>query len=423
MITASMYDDIPEITMDSIILNLGCDEMSISAWSTDDNISLSLSLDSTKSSFGKSIKKARSIVPLHTANIKRPAYQRKDSNETIKYHSLPEIMKTVKNEYENDNEHEVPRFHIRPFIYLFLFASATLLCFLSLSTVTLQLPKMNITKNTIDSTAQRMTSTLDQYNRLLQNIEQNKRVIDKLQKNNLPTPNRHLRTTNDISKTNEHIKRELLPHLKKTYRLNQRKIQAMIDLIQRDSYRDTFEKYGHGPHSIELILRQNESQDKQVESIIIDLESIDVMPHTIHLFLEQIYHDLWKGANLRNTGIDIHTDLQADEKLDEFESLGLSSLHFLEKNEMLQSRTESDGIFLCYLNNGPNLQLIKNFEKTTGPCFGKLSSGESLQSLFSATPTSSLVIENARIINLQMHAGLSYTAAATRDMKDKTFLN
>lgn len=421
MSTASMYDDIPEITMDSMTLNLGCDEISISAaWSTNDNISLSLSLD-TKSSFGKSIKKARSIVPLHTANIKRPAYRRKDSNETIKYHSLPEIMQKVKNEYEN--EYEEPRFQIRPIIYLFLFTSSTLLCFLFLSTVTLQLPKMNIAENTIGSTAQRMTSTLDQFILLLQNIEQNKRDIDKLQKNILPTPNRHLRITSDISKTNEHIKKELLPHLQKTYRLNQRKIQAMIDLIQRDSYRDIFEKYGHGPHSIELILRQDESQDKQLESIIVDLESIDVMPHTVHLFIEQIYHDLWKGAILKNTGIDIHTDLQADEKLDEFESLGLSSLHFLEKNEMLQSLAESDGVFLCYVNNGPNLQLIKDFQKTTGPCFGKLSSGESLQRLFTATPMSTLVIENARIINLQMHAGLSYTAAATRDMKDKTFLN
>ncbi|GFH61822.1 hypothetical protein CTEN210_18298 [Chaetoceros tenuissimus] len=413
MSKTSIDDDMPDITIDSIALNLGCDEITISAWSTDDNISVSLSLD-TKSSFGKSIKKARSIVPIHTANIKRSAYHRKDSNETVKYHSLPEIMQTVKDEFETGDESE-QRCQIRPFIYLITFISFTLLCFLGMSTVTLQLPTMNITKNTIDSTAQRMTSTLEQYNLLMENIEQNKREIDMLQKNDVLTYNRQLRTTNDISKTNEHIKTELLPHLQKTYRLNQRKIQAMIDLIQRDSYRDTFEKYGNGPHSIELILRHNDSQDKQ--SIFVDLESIDVMPHTIHLFLEQVYHNLWKGAILRNSeqlgDQGSQTDLKADQKLDEFESLGLSSLHFIEENK-IPLQNESDSSFLCYLNNGPDLQLAKDPKKITGPCFGKLSVENDLQKLFSDTAASTLIIEIARIVNLQMHAGLSYCSCSAR---------
>lgn len=55
----------------------------------------------------------------------------------------------------------------------------------------------------------------------------------------------------------------------------------------------------------------------------------------------------------------IHTDLKADQKLDEFESLGLSSLHFIEENKM-PLQIESESIFLCYLNNGPDLQFVKD---------------------------------------------------------------
>lgn len=63
--------------------------------------------------------------------------------------------------------------------------------------------------------------------------------------------------------------------------------------IQRESHREMLERFGPGPHRVEfnIILVPGE-----IHSFIIQLAPLHIMPHSVHIFLEQVHHKLWDNC-------------------------------------------------------------------------------------------------------------------------------
>ena len=64
-----------------------------------------------------------------------------------------------------------------------------------------------------------------------------------------------------------------------------------VNEIGQRSHQRVLEKYGEGPHHVELQVQLPTSST--VETIKIELAPLDMMPHSIHVFLEQISSGMW----------------------------------------------------------------------------------------------------------------------------------
>lgn len=196
----------------------------------------------------------------------------------------------------------------------------------------------------------------------------------------------------------------------------------MIDKIQRDSYRDVLEKFGKGPHSIEFMVSSSKGN---LTPVILELVSLESMPLSVHLFFEQVYHNLWNKIPIKKIDENVfETDMGRN--INEFESLGLSTIHFHEANEGMSNFISQDNaLYVCFKDQGPNLsffnwsadEAVRNSK--TRSCFAKISMNEN-SSIFDTHET--IFIERSRIVNLRMHTGLGYTADSSREMQDKHFI-
>lgn len=78
----------------------------------------------------------------------------------------------------------------------------------------------------------------------------------------------------------------------------ERRLQSFVDYIRSTSAEQVIQKFGPGPHQVELLVNLPGSQATQ--QIKLELASIDTkhgMPHAVHTFLEQVYSKAWDGAS------------------------------------------------------------------------------------------------------------------------------
>merc|ERR1712176_1010701 len=100
--------------------------------------------------------------------------------------------------------------------------------------------------------------------------------------------------------------------------------------------REVTERFGEGPHHVRFDMFFNNTES----SFVVQTVPLDIMPHTVHLFLEQVYHKLWDGCTFL---INQRHRIQAgpfrdfslkDRTLEErFKSLELDSVSFQEFNK------------------------------------------------------------------------------------------
>jgi hypothetical protein len=83
--------------------------------------------------------------------------------------------------------------------------------------------------------------------------------------------------------------------------LTSSKEQAYKDLIhslqasvQRESRRAVLEKFGAPPHRVHITVKLP-SNLNEPKRFTIELAPLEFMPHSVHLFLEQVAHGLWNG--------------------------------------------------------------------------------------------------------------------------------
>jgi len=83
-------------------------------------------------------------------------------------------------------------------------------------------------------------------------------------------------------------------------------MQHQISLLQnatsRESKRAVLEKFGQGPHRVMLTLKIPNGKQFTLENIVVEMAPLDLVPHAIHLFLEQVSHKLWDGTYIYLNG-------------------------------------------------------------------------------------------------------------------------
>jgi|ERR1712232_1390187 len=82
--------------------------------------------------------------------------------------------------------------------------------------------------------------------------------------------------------------------------------QKMKEHVELMSRRALLEKYGPGPHEVEMFVRfDSNTEGEEVDGgyITLELAPVDEMPHAVYWFLEQVEHGLYDGCSFhRNAG-------------------------------------------------------------------------------------------------------------------------
>lgn len=235
-----------------------------------------------------------------------------------------------------------------------------------------------------------------------------------------------------------------LPQMRKKDMILSKKINMLVDKIQRDSYRDAYERFGPGPHQVEFIIELPDASSFQ--KFVIELAPLEKMPHSVHLFLDQVYHELWNDCSFVFNAPHViqagafpvsNSGKSFEDKMEEFEEVGLESVHFQEYNSEFPHEEWTVGFADTgpdfYINiqdntekHGPRSSGGELFDESVDPCFGKVVSGhETIKRIHELPVDSDYVLESlvrivkARIVGVEHdHHGAQY---APHDMKDKHF--
>merc|ERR1712129_499301 len=129
------------------------------------------------------------------------------------------------------------------------------------------------------------------------------------------------------------------------------------------------------------------------ESFTIELASVETMPHSIHFFLEQVYHELWDGATFALNAPHIfqagpHTMTKDTNLLPKFQENELERLSFQEYHNSWShekytlgyaGRPAGPDFYINKIDNsvahGPGGQAHHTLKEEADPCFGKISDG------------------------------------------------
>ena len=190
-------------------------------------------------------------------------------------------------------------------------------------------------------------------------------------------------------------------------------------------------------------------EDKSYETFTIQLHDLEKMPHSVNLFLQQVYHGLWDETSFVINAPHI---LQAgtlpvsgsgktyDEKMEEFENMGLAQVSFQEYHKDYSHKAWTVGFagrpggpdfYINKMDNsknhGPGGQKHHELKEEADPCFGFISDGkDTLQKIFNLVPASmeqSFVLQKPVHIHKSIILDLKSQMADTssHDLKGKHF--
>jgi len=166
--------------------------------------------------------------------------------------------------------------------------------------------------------------------------------------------------------------------------------------IAAESHRDTLERFGPGPYFVKIwiTLRMHQQDDEYTLNdehtvFTIKLHPVDKMPHSVHLFLEQVHHKLWDGIPfLLNADHILQTGGGDPAQYNKFKALNLDKVFFQEYNEEYPHKkwtvgfTGRPGGPYFYINkidntvvHGPHGQGQWNLPEEADPCFGEVIDG------------------------------------------------
>eukprot|EP00532_Pseudo-nitzschia_australis_P003652 CAMPEP_0168198246 /NCGR_PEP_ID=MMETSP0139_2-20121125/21656_1 /TAXON_ID=44445 /ORGANISM="Pseudo-nitzschia australis, Strain 10249 10 AB" /LENGTH=656 /DNA_ID=CAMNT_0008122893 /DNA_START=277 /DNA_END=2247 /DNA_ORIENTATION=- len=133
--------------------------------------------------------------------------------------------------------------------------------------------------------------------------------------------NKHANEVNTLERSNrmleeqvQHHKNVLVPTANKKIEQHTKREKAfsdqigwLMDATRRESKRMILERFGPGPHQVEITFMQtaasnNNAPSQQRHKFVIDLAPVDLVPHAIHLFLEQVDHGLMDGTQFYLNG-------------------------------------------------------------------------------------------------------------------------
>jgi len=271
----------------------------------------------------------------------------------------------------------------------------------------------NIDIKKINSDLKQKNEVLNRENR--DNVNIVKINIDLKQRNE--DLNRENRANVDIKKINSDLKQKFaekeiaMEDMESAYTANQKlmvKVQHReeaflknVDILKHkimlESYRDAFERFGAGPHYVkfwvELPPQENGSQqiqlhDGKYSEFTIKLYPLDAMPHSVHLFLEQVHHNLWDGCKFLINAFHITQTGSTAEQTKQFSKYNLDKVFFQEYNKDYPHKQWSVGFagrpggpdfYINKIDNtkahGPHGQGHWDLPEEADPCFGEIVDG------------------------------------------------
>lgn len=154
---------------------------------------------------------------------------------------------------------------------------------------------------------------------------------------------------------------------------------SLRERVRTLSRTEALQKHGPGPHRVEIELTF--APDERPNSFIVELASLDIMPHAVDTFLEMVASGLWDGCSfVMNTvhGVKaspLPIDEHGVDKLYAFEKKGLNQLTFSEFSEEYPHKPYTLGFAggdspSWYINTEDNTDFHRG-----EPCFGKVVSG------------------------------------------------
>jgi len=152
-------------------------------------------------------------------------------------------------------------------------------------------------------------------------------------------------------------------------------------------------RFGLGPHKIEIELSfpqvppedhtNPHSWTRLSRWIVVEMASLDLMPHSVNMFLRQVHHKLWDGISLT---------LKNDQKMqfgpkdddDRFLRAHSNTLSFQEYNENyphqqwtvgFAGRPAGPDFFINRIDNTVDFGLKGDKHEDADPCFGRVVEG------------------------------------------------
>lgn len=187
-----------------------------------------------------------------------------------------------------------------------------------------------------------------------------------------------------------------------TEKLLQKQKSTLEKNIQKMSKAACLEKFGPGPHLVEIHAKFDSHDKNKVDQgwILLELAPLDDMPHAVYWFLEQVSRGLYNGGSFhRNAGhviqVGMHSNFLSDPKnpptFDKFHSTGFSSVLFQEYSPNFPHKKYTIGY--AGRPGGPEFYInTKDNSKSHGPggqghyedpteadvCFAKITKGTDL---------------------------------------------
>jgi cyclophilin family peptidyl-prolyl cis-trans isomerase len=169
------------------------------------------------------------------------------------------------------------------------------------------------------------------------------------------------------------------------------------------SKRDAIEKYGPGPHrvEIELIFPGHLSGPTK---FVVEMAPIDIMPHSVFTFLEMASLELLNGCSFILNAVHVikeaplpYDGSPAFDKKEAFEESGLESVAFREYSDDYPHKPytlgfAADGTPSFYINTEDNTQI-----HVGDPCFAKVVSGLQTVKRLETSPTRNGIFFENRI--------------------------
>jgi len=209
------------------------------------------------------------------------------------------------------------------------------------------------------------------------------------------------------------------------------RIDGMEGRIARESWREAEEWFGPGPHRVEIELEYPKVQVTNPDAltwprirntITIEMAPLDLMPHTVNLFLQQVHHQLWNSCALKSSAQHIFQlgpsyaeedkpdgkdakdggkGNSSDSHYDNFHGKGLDKVSYQEYSEQyphsqwtvgLAGRPGGPDFYINKRDNsmihGPGGQTNKHdLHNEADPCFGKVVDGLSTLEEIGMIPT------------------------------------
>eukprot|EP00591_Stephanopyxis_turris_P003944 CAMPEP_0195507348 /NCGR_PEP_ID=MMETSP0794_2-20130614/815_1 /TAXON_ID=515487 /ORGANISM="Stephanopyxis turris, Strain CCMP 815" /LENGTH=353 /DNA_ID=CAMNT_0040633999 /DNA_START=414 /DNA_END=1475 /DNA_ORIENTATION=- len=204
------------------------------------------------------------------------------------------------------------------------------------------------------------------------------------------------------------------------------KITALKEYIQNESRREVLARWGPGPHQIRIDLEFPEDNGLAQHLkppppyLTIELAPLTMMPHSTHLFLEQVSQKLWEGCSFpfKTDHVIQATTLSGDknnpikDNIASFENARLDKLAFQEYHHLyphdqytvgFSGRPGGKHFYVNMINNtlahGPGGQNQQHaVEKEADPCFAKVVDGFRTLDIMSMRRTNGIEYEDRIII-------------------------